>query len=85
MRIRYRQTFIRQLKKLPVPLQKEAIEKIELFREDAYHPFLKTHKLSGKLKGSWSFSVNFAYRIIFEFENKNTVALLMIGDHDIYK
>jgi mRNA-degrading endonuclease YafQ of YafQ-DinJ toxin-antitoxin module len=29
---------------------------LELLAEDAYHPQLKTHKLKGKLAGSWACS-----------------------------
>jgi len=85
MKVRYRPTFLRKFKKLSVEIQGEALDKIKIFKEDWNHPFLKTHKLSGRLSGVWSFSVNFSYRIIFEFEDKETVAFLTIGDHSIYK
>lgn len=83
--IRYRPTFIRQYKKLAPALQIEVKEKIELFKENPHHPFLKTHKLKGRLAGFWSFSVNYAYRIIFVYEKKDTAALLVVGDHSIYQ
>lgn len=81
----YKPTFIRQYKKLSSALQLEVKEKTELFRKDPKHSFLKTHKLKGKLKGFWSFSVNYEYRIVFQYESKNGVALLAVGTHDIYK
>lgn len=85
IKIRYRPTFIRQYKKLQPSLQEEVKEKISLFEENPHHPFLKTHKLKGKLQDFWSFSVNYAYRIIFVYENDETVALLVVGDHSLYQ
>lgn len=81
----YKPSFIRELKKLPLSLQIEAKEKIILFGKDSKHPFLKTHKLKGKLSGYYSFSVNYAYRIIFNYLSDDQAVLLAIGDHNIYK
>jgi len=36
------------------------------------------------VKGRWSFSVNYKIRIVFVYAEKNEVALLIIGDHNIY-
>lgn len=85
IKVLYKPAFIRQYKKLPEALREEIKEKIGLFREDPSHLFLKSHKLKGKLKGFLSFSVNYEYRIVFEYETKNTVVLLAVGDHEVYK
>ncbi|KKU20078.1 MAG: Plasmid stabilization system [Candidatus Saccharibacteria bacterium GW2011_GWA2_46_10] len=76
--------FFRQYNKLENDLREEVKEKIELFRKDPHAPMLKAHKLKGKLKGYFSFSVNYRYRVIYEYDSKMTVALLTVGDHDIY-
>ena len=83
--ILYKPSFIRQYKKLSKPLQQEVKEKIQLFQENPNHSFLKVHKLKGRLKGYFSFSVNYADRIVFYYEKENTVTLLAVGNHDIYK
>lgn len=85
MEIYYKPSFIKQYKKLPKDLQQEVKEKIALFEKDPRHSFLKTHKLSGHLKGFYSFSVNYAYRIVFEYLTKKKIAFLAVGDHDVYK
>lgn len=36
-------------------------EKIQLFENDPFHPFLKTHSLSGILSGLWAFRINYEY------------------------
>ncbi len=85
MNILYKPTFVRQYKKLPKALQQEVKEKIELFKGETSHSFLKTHKLKGPLKNCYAFSVNYEYRIIFEYETKTTAVLLTVGDHAVYK
>ncbi len=83
--IAYAPLFIRQWKSLPMTLQDEAIEKIELFKNQENHKLLKVHKLSGQLSDFYSFSVNYKFRIIFEYGEENTVFLLKIGSHEIYQ
>ena len=85
MEIAYKPTFLRQFKKLPKQLQEEAKQKIELFRDVRSHRQLRVHKLGGDLEGLWSFSINYRYRIVFEWEKKGeSVVCLGIGDHSLY-
>lgn len=72
-------------KKLELALQEESIEKIELFETDPKHVQLKAHKLTGKLKNRYSFSVNYQTRIIYTPLSKSEVVFLAIGDHNVYK
>jgi len=85
MKISYKATFVRQYNKLDESLQEEVLEKIELFKSKENHTSLKVHKLHGRLKENFSFSVNYKFRIVFIFEESDSVILLAIGDHDIYK
>lgn len=58
---------------------------LTLLSDDAFHPSLKTHKLKGNLADSWSCSVEYDLRIIFEFvEHEGAEAILLetIGTHD---
>ncbi len=77
--------FVRQYKKLSQALQQEVMDKVTLFKEDPSHPFLRTHKLKGKMEGYLSFSVNYEYRIIFQYDTPETIALLAVGSHGIYQ
>ncbi len=81
----YKPVFLRRFHKLPPDLQDEVEEKIEIFRRDPRHASLKTHKLKGRLTGSWSFSVNYRYRVIFEYESDNVISLMSVGDHSVYE
>ncbi len=80
---RYRHSY----KNLGPQLQKLADQRISLFRRDFFDPRLDTHRLHGKLKNQWSFSVDGRNRILFEFldKKKEDVVFLDIGDHSIYK
>jgi proteic killer suppression protein len=63
-------------------LKEEFWEVMDLFERDPYHLGLKTHKLSGKLKGLWAFSVNYDCRVIFRSLSQEEVLLIDIGTHD---
>ena len=72
-------------KKLPAYLQKEVISKIELFKDTKNHKILEVHKLKGRLRKHYGFSVDFHNRITFDYLSDNEAVLLTVGDHDIYK
>ena len=83
--VEYAVKFVRNFKKLPIFIQKQALEKEEIFKKNAFDNKLKTHKLTEKLSNFYSFSVNYSYRIIFVFEKDNEVTFVDIGDRSIYK
>ena len=85
MQVIYIPVFVRQFEKLDKGLQDEVREKIELFRNTQNHKALLVHKLHGRLQGRYSFSINYKYRIVFQYLSKNEVVLLTIGDHEIYR
>lgn len=84
MEIIYSPNFIKNYKRLPNVIKDKAEEKEIIFRKNPFDNRLKTHKLSGELVDFWSFSVDYHYRIIFEFKSKNTVIFHKIGSHSIY-
>jgi len=83
--IGYKPTFLRDFKKLPAELQADAKDKIELFKNTDNYKKLKVHKLKGKLKTYYSFSISYSHRVVFEYQNKQTVTFLAVGDHDVYR
>ena len=83
--ISYKGTFVKQANKLEKVLLDEVFEKIKLFKNESNHQALKVHKLHGKFKNCFGFSVNYKIRIVFEYEAKNQVVFLAIGDHNVYK
>jgi len=85
MEIFYTQKFLREYKKLNKEIKIKAEKRELIFRRDPYSVILKTHKLKGELADFWSFSIDFSYRIIFEFQDEEVTIFHSIGDHDIYK
>jgi len=85
IQISFKASFLRQLNKLEKALAEEALEKIEILKDRENHKKLKVHKLHGGFSGCFSFSVNYRTRIIFEYLSDKEIALLYIGDHDLYE
>ena len=85
MQVDYSPKFMRQFKKLPKEVQESAVLCEKLFRENPFHPKLKTHKLQGTMKEYWAFSISFSYRIGFTFISGDLVHFHAVGTHDIYK
>lgn len=84
MKILYHPKFAREYKKLSRKVKELAEEREKIFRKNPFDARLKTHKLQGALKEFWSFSLDYRYRIIFDFYDKNIVQFYSVGDHDIY-
>ena len=84
MQILYSARFAKQYRKLSTAVKMLAEEREIVFRSHPFDATLSTHKLHGKLKGYYSFSINNKYRIIFEFVNDGTIKFHYVGTHDIY-
>ena len=86
IRVEYTRRFVRDVSKLPPTLQEDVYDKIELFKNPRNHTRLRVHKLHGSLQGRLSFSINYRFRIIFEYLNskKDAAAFITLGDHSIY-
>ncbi len=82
MKIVYSPRFAKNYKKLPIRIKLLAEKREKIFRNNPYDPRLKTHRLTGKLSGFWSFSVDYKTRIIFEIRSENEIWFLAIGSHN---
>lgn len=85
MKIYYSQKFAREYKRLPPKVKKLAEKKETIFRNNPHHSSLKTHKLTGRLRQYYSFSIDYHYRIVFEFRKGDVVWFHSVGTHEIYK
>jgi addiction module RelE/StbE family toxin len=65
-----------------INLKNKFWDKVNIFINDPFERSLKTHKLSGKLKDLWSFTVEFDIRVIFYFADKSKVVFIDIGTHE---
>ncbi|MFN4798832.1 MAG: type II toxin-antitoxin system YafQ family toxin [Pseudanabaena sp.] len=85
MEITFSPTFQRAFRKRikgNTDLQTRFWQKIEQFQQDPFQPTLRTHKLSGKMKNTWSFSIEYDARVIFYFTDDGKAVFIDIGTHD---
>lgn len=85
MRIYYSSKFKQEYTKLSKEIKKFAEEKETIFKKNPFDSTLNTHKLHGRLKEYWAFSIDHTYRIIFEFAKKDIIWFHSVGDHSIYQ
>lgn len=82
----FTKAFRRAIKKHPT-LDKDIEETLRVLEKYPFASQLETHKLKGKLSGSWACSVGYDLRIVFDFvksgkQNEDDIFLLEIGTHD---
>ena len=68
-------------------LNSDIAEALRLLLVNPFAPQLETHKLKGKLSGSWACSAGYDLRIVFDFvkaekDKDDDILLLAIGTHD---
>lgn len=77
----FKKAFVKRIKDRPEK-ERKFWKKVDLFMRDPFSKSLRTHKLSGKLRNLWSFSVEFDLRIIFYFEKSDKCVFIDIGTHE---
>ena len=85
MQIIYSPRFIKLYNKLDNQTKLKAEKKEVTFLKNPFDSRLETHKLSSRLEGLWSFSIDYDCRIIFEFKSEKIIIFHAIGGHSIYK
>ena len=78
----FRKIFRKRIKSAEI--EEEFWSRLEIFVIDPFDSKLKTHKLSGKLKGLWSFSIEYDLRVVFFFTNDKPKKAIFVdlGTHD---
>jgi len=86
MRVIIHRGFAKQFGKANSKIKEQFRVRRDLFIVSPYHSLLFTHPLTGDRTGQWSFNVTGDWRVVFEFNNSDTVTFLEIGTHDsLYK
>ena len=81
--ITYTPHFKRAYQNLDISLQKKAEQREILFRKNPFDSLLKTHKLHGRLKDFYSFSIDRKTRIVFRFVGRAKAVFLDIRAYSI--
>jgi mRNA-degrading endonuclease YafQ of YafQ-DinJ toxin-antitoxin module len=86
MEVSFSDSFKKAYRKRVKATNAEALfwQKLDLFISDPFESKLKTHRLSGKLKDLWSFSLDYNVRVVFYFtkDKPKKAVLIDIGTHD---
>jgi addiction module RelE/StbE family toxin len=86
MEVSFSNTFKKVFRKRITSKEVESVfwQRLELFIENHFNAELKTHKLSGKLKDLWSFSIEYDLRVVFYFtkDKPKKAVFVDIGTHD---
>jgi len=85
VRVEVTSRFQHSFDKLPPDLRRLTVRRVAAFAANPFDPRLRTHKLKGKLKDFWSFSVTEAYRVLATFPQSGVALLHDVGTHDIYR
>ena len=72
----------RKIKKLSKKDSEIFFKIVKKLKEDPFQSSLKTHKLSGSLKGYYSCSITYSDRVIFLFLSGDDLVITDIGSHD---
>jgi mRNA-degrading endonuclease YafQ of YafQ-DinJ toxin-antitoxin module len=83
MEVEFSSHFLSHAKKLTIPEQRRLSERIEWFRKDHHDPRLKTHALTGKLKGMYAFSLTYGQRVTLLFVDDHTALFIDVGSHEL--
>lgn len=81
----FTETYLKHAKKFAKKhpkLRQKHLKTLQILEINPYHLSLRLHKLSGRLEGAYSISINLSYRITIEFliEDKQII-LINIGTH----
>ena len=63
-------------------LEQKFWRRMEIFTVNLHDPRLRTHKLSGKLRDQWSFTIEYDLRVVFSLLPNNRAVFEDIGSHD---
>lgn len=74
--------FLKRARRLSPQEKRQLSQRIEWFRNDPRDPRLKTHALTGKLKGLYSFSVTYGKRVTYLLVSPTTALFTDVGSHE---
>ncbi len=86
MQIEFHRSFKKKYKKITAKIQSRFNERLFVFEENAFHPQLNNHPLTGSKEGQWSINVTGDWCAIYIFKNENKVVFIDIDTHsNLYK
>lgn len=84
-KIHFTSAYLKAYSRLPKHIQAAQDTKEQMFLKNPFDLRFKTHKLKGKYKNFYSYSVAYQWRVLFRFIKKDEVIFYDIGTHEIYR
>lgn len=82
MRVVYSKRFLKQLEKSPRTVVVSFQKRLALFSQDAFHPLLNNHALTGEYRMYRSINITGDWRALFkELDNGEVVFFVLLGTH----
>lgn len=86
MEVELSSNFLKRARKLSSREKRRLSERTEWFRRNPRDPRLKTHALTGKLKGLYSFSITYGKRVTYLLVNPSAAVFTDVGSHnEVYR
>jgi addiction module RelE/StbE family toxin len=89
MKIKFARRFLKEYTRAAKNIQEAIGKRINLFRQDPFHPQLRNHPLSGKYSGYRSININGDWRAVYleiESSPETIVSFEFLGTHSqLYK
>jgi addiction module RelE/StbE family toxin len=86
MRVVYSREFVKQVTILPKKTQEMLDALLQILSKNPFYPTLHTKSLKSELSGMFSFRITRDWRVIFIFDDNDTIRLLKVGNRkDIYR
>jgi len=77
--------FLKQHNKAPIETKRAWLKRFKLFNQNAFHPQLNNHQLSGKFKGYRSINITGDWRAIYS-QGDGSIIFEILGTHNqLYK
>ncbi len=77
----FKKAFRKKIKGQP-DLETKFWQRAEIFIQNPFDERLRTHKLSGKLRELWSFTIEYDMRVVFYFSDVHKVVFTDMGTHN---
>ena len=81
MNIRFHKNFGKQYKKLKRKEQKKVQERLELFSENPFNPWLNNHPLKGKYTDYRSINITGDLRAVYKFISEKECIFVAVDNH----
>lgn len=82
MEVEFSSNFLKRARRLSAQEKHKLSERTDWFRRESRNPRLKTHALTGKLKGLYSFSISYGKRVTYVMVDKATAIFTDVGSHE---